>query len=76
MLQDQVGLGPYLQKAGSPFKTHLGIMDGEEGDPGNYKTIAKKPPSNGTHRDLVCSGGYKKQCMKQLCEDTHTREHL
>ena len=51
-------------------------MDGEEGDPGNYKTIAKKPPTNGTHRDLVCSGGYKKQCMKQLCRDTHTLESI
>lgn len=27
-------------------------MDGEEGDPGSYKMVVKKPPSNGTQRDL------------------------
>ena len=62
-------------KAGSPFKTHLGIMDGEEGEPGGYKTVVKKPPNNGTHRDLVCNGGYGQQCMKQLCRASHTHTH-
>ena len=27
-------------------------MDGEEGDPGSYKMVVKKPPSNGTQRAL------------------------
>ena len=50
-------------------------MDGEEGEPGGYKTVVKKPPNNGTHRDLVCNGGYGQQCMKQLCRASHTHTH-